>query len=326
MSDPDDEFARIARYFAPLASSEAGAFDLLDDAAAFAPRPGHDIVVTTDALVGGVHFLADDLAADIARKSLRVNLSDLAAMGAVGRFYTLAAALPASTTDSWLSDFVTGLREDQEAYGVTLIGGDTVSTAGPITISVTALGECAAGKTVRRAGAKPGDRIYVSGTVGDAALGLKVRNGTLSADDKTAAMLIDRYLRPRPRTTLGPRLVGIASAMIDVSDGLLADLGHIASVSGVGAAVTAKDLPLSEAARPLVDDNADLIVTVLTGGDDYELLFTVPPTRAIEIEQVARLTAIPLTLIGSVESDGGVRALDRNGTPMTIGEMGYRHF
>ena len=251
MSAPDrhGEFELIARYFAPLASSEAGAFGLLDDAAVIAHGPGREIVVTTDALVGGIHFIGDEPARDIARKALRVNLSDLAAMGAVPRAYSLALALPDDVGEAWVADFAAGLGDDQAVYEIGLIGGDTVATTGPPVVSITAYGECDAGRAVRRAGARPGDRLYLSGTVGDAAFGLRVLKGELVVDGGEG--LVARYRLPAPRSTLGPRLVGLATAMIDVSDGLVADLGHIAAASGVGAILRAGAVPLSPVGQGL---------------------------------------------------------------------------
>jgi len=326
MSGPDrrGEFELIARYFAPLASGEAGAFGLLDDAAVIAHGPGREIVVTTDALVGGIHFIGDEPARDIARKALRVNLSDLAAMGAVPRAYSLALALPDTVDDDWVADFAAGLGDDQAAFGLGLIGGDTVATTGPPMVSITAYGECAAGRAIRRAGARAGDRLYVSGTIGDAAFGLRVLQGALAVDGGEG--LAARYRLPAPRTALGPRLAGLATAMIDVSDGLVADLGHIAAASGVGATIRAGAVPLSPPVRALAAADSGHLVTAIIGGDDYELLFTAPADREGAVAALAAELDIAITGIGEIERETGVRVADANGRPVAIGDGGYRHF
>src|SRR5260370_6116295 len=224
------EFGRIARFFAPLAGP--GGLGLKDDAALIDCAPGHRLVVTVDAIVAGVHFLPEDPPGLVARKLLRVNLSDLAARGARPVHYVLATAFPATLGDDWVERFAQGLAEDQRLFGVDLLGGDSVATSGPAVLSLTAFGEVAAGAEIRRGGALPGDHIWVSGTIGDAYLGLKVLRGEypeLAAEHREA--LIARFQLPEPRTALGPRLAGTAHAMCDVSDGLLADLGHICDVS-----------------------------------------------------------------------------------------------
>ena len=314
-----DEFDLIARHFAPLASGAPGAFGLTDDAALVEVGAGRRLVATKDMIVAGVHFLADDPADLIARKLLRVNLSDLAAMGAEPRWYLLAIALPRDADDGWVAGFAAGLGVDQTAFGVHLIGGDTVATDGPLTASITVLGEVDADHAIRRAGARPGDTVYVSGTLGDAALGLRVRRGELpNLDADAQASLIDRYRLPRPRIDLGQRLQGVASAAIDISDGLVADLGHICTQSAVGAEVEAGRVPLSPAARTALDANPELMASVLTGGDDYELLFTARSIDALPADP-------PITAIGRITEASGVRVLDDEGVPMTFPSTGYRH-
>src|SRR5438105_7473611 len=267
------EFGRIRRFFAPLAGP--GGLGLTDDAALIDCSPGHRLVVTVDAIVEGVHYLPDDPPDLVARKLLRVNLSALAAMGARPLHYLLATALPASLGDEWVARFAAGLAEDQRVFGVALLGGDSVATAGPAVLSLTALGEVATGAEIRRSGARPGDRVWVSGTIGDAFLGLQVlRGGYPGLAPADRAALTRRFQLPEPRTALGPRLAGIAHAMLDVSDGLLADLGHICEASQVGASVALSALPLSSGARRLAAADPGVTVRLATGGDDYELLFT----------------------------------------------------
>ena len=323
-----DEFEIIARYFAPLAVGEPGAFALKDDAAVLGLEPGQRLVITTDTIVESVHFPSDDAPAAIAAKALRVNLSDLAAMGARPRAYTLSLSLPEDWDEGWIAQFALALAAEQAAFDLPLIGGDTVATPGPLSVTVTAFGTVAAGSELRRSDARAGDAVYVSGTIGDAALGLKVVNGDLPdlAPDHARA-LEDRYNRPRPRVSLGPRLVDLANAAIDISDGLVADLGHVCAASGMTATIVAPRVPLSEAARAAVDADPGLMGAVLTGGDDYELLFTCAPDDTPAVAALSRELDLPLSAIGQVaEGDGGVRVIDADGRDMVLGDTGYRHF
>ncbi len=322
-----DEFAIIADFLAPLAADNPGAFGLTDDAAVLPAEAGQDLIVTADAAVAGVHFLASDDAADVARKLLRMNLSDLAAMGAAPVGYLLTAALPRNTVEAWLRRFTEGLRQDQEAFGIGLLGGDLVSADGPPTLSLTALGRVPAGTALRRTGARAGDLIYVSGTIGDGALGLKAVRGEIEGlEAGQRDFLARRYRLPRPRLELGQRLRGLARGVIDISDGLAADLGHICRLAGCGAEVEAARVPLSEAARAALAMAPDLLVAALTGGDDYELLFTLAPPREAAIAALGEENALPLTCIGRITRSGGVRVIDSKGTPLDLGEGGYRHF
>jgi len=319
------EFGRIGRFFAPLAGP--GGLGLKDDAALVDCRPGHRLVVTVDAIVEGVHYLPQDPPDLVARKLLRVNLSDLAAMGARPLHYLLATALPAGLGDEWVARFAAGLAEDQLRFGVALLGGDSVATSGPAVLSLTALGEVAAGAELRRSGARPGDRIWVSGTIGDAFLGLQVLRGGLPALAPTdRAALAQRFQLPEPRIELGPRLAGIAHAMLDVSDGLIADLGHICDASQVGATVALPSLPLSAAARRAVADEPDLPARLAAAGDDYELLFTTPPEAGEAIGRLAAELGLPITAIGTIDQSAGVRLVDGGGHPIPVAAAGYRHF
>jgi len=330
MKDPADkpaslgEFGRIARFFAPLAAGAPGALGLTDDAALIDCPPGERLVVTVDAMVEGVHFLSSDPPDLIARKLVRVNLSDLAAMAARPVGYFLTTALPKSHGDDWLAGFAAGLALDQAEFGITLLGGDSVSTPGPVTLTLTAFGRVAVGAEVRRGGARPGDLVFVSGTIGDGALGLDAARGQLDgvlvAED--VAFLADRYRLPRPRVSLGPLLSGLASAMMDVSDGLAGDLGHICTVSGVAGVIEAARVPLSSAAALL----PDRLATVLTGGDDYELLFTAAPDRQAEILEASEAAGVPVTVIGRIEAGQGVRVLDATGSEIPLDGVGWRHF
>jgi thiamine-monophosphate kinase len=320
------EFERIATFFAPLAAGFPGALGLTDDAAILRPAEGAELVVTTDTIVAGVHYIGDEPPGLVAQKLLRVNLSDLAAKGARPVAYTLNIALPPELEDAWLERFCAGLAADQQRFGIALAGGDSVATPGPVTLTITAFGEIAAGGMLRRSGARPGDRIYVSGTIGDGALGLKVLRGRLAgiaASQRDA--LVERYRLPQPRVACGARLVGIAHAAMDISDGLVADLGHIADMSGVAAVVEAASVPLSTAAAAALEIEPEMRDAVLGGGDDYELLYTAPPDAASSMAAPAAELGLPLTAIGRIEAGRGVRVVDAAGAEIALARAGYTH-
>lgn len=320
------EFDRIARLFRPLAAALPGARALLDDAGVLAVPPGREIVVTTDAMVEGVHYLPGEPPERLARKLLRVNVSDLAAMGAVPLAYTLTTALPKTLDDTWLDRFAEGLAADQALWGCALLGGDSISIPGPVLVSLTVFGHVAPGTAVPRSGAKPGDRLWVSGTVGDGALGLiAARDGIAGLADADREALAGRYHLPTPRPALGQALVGIAGAMLDLSDGLFGDLGHICRASGVGATVEQAALPLSSAARAALALRPDLADTALAGGDDYELLFAADPAHDAAIADLSRRLAVPITAIGRIVAGEGIVLLAPNGTPRPA-PAGWTHF
>ena len=310
------EFGLIGRHFRPLAGE--GALDLEDDAALLAPPPGRLLVIAADAMVAGVHYLPDDPPEGIARKLLRVNLSDLAAMGAAPLGYLLTVSAPVDTPDSWFAAFAAGLAADQAAFGLSLLGGDTTSTPGPITLSLTIIGHVAPGAAIRRRGAQAGDEIWVTGTIGDGALGLAVSLGRL-ADD--SGHLRRRYCVPEPR--LGLPLAGRVRAAIDVSDGLLQDLGHLCRLAACGAEVVAEDVPLSAAARAA---GPAWLAACLGGGDDYELLMAVAPGQGEALAAETLALGVPLTKIGRFTTEAGVRVVDRDGTPHAIARHGWSHF
>jgi thiamine-monophosphate kinase len=333
MADRPGEFELIARFFAPLAEGSPGALGLTDDAALIDLPSGHQVVATADMLVAGVHFFAGEPPADIASKSLRVNLSDLAAMGATPLGYLLSLALDETVDSDWLAAFADGLAADQAEFGIGLLGGDTVSTPGPLTVSVTALGAVATGRALRRGGAAAGDRIFVSGTIGDGALGVMLERGDIAdVDDDDGAWFRDRLRRPTPRLDLGPRLIGVASAAVDISDGLVADLGHVCEASGLAATIEAGAVPLSPAARRQVDNRPDLLKSLISGGDDFELLFAVPDGRKAAVEALSAELDLPLTAIGAMtaasssESAGPAVVHGPGGAIWTLESGGYRHF
>jgi len=323
------EDALIARYFKPLAT-DPGAFNLGDDAAVLKPS-GDDIVVTTDAIVEGVHFLADDPPDTVARKALRVNLSDLAAKGATPAGFVLTLALRAAD-DAWLTPFARGLGSDAGLFGCPLLGGDTVSTPGPLTISIAAFGRVPAGKMVRRSGAKPGDRVMVTGTIGDAALGLDILKGgpvaaALADDAGARAMLIGRYRVPQPRNALAKAVRNHARAAMDVSDGLAGDLAKLCGVSGVSAVIDAPSIPLSPAAAALLVRGTVDIETIVSGGDDYEVLCTVPEDSFEAFVQAAGPAGVAVSSIGVIVAGSSVpRFLDGEGREIALPRLSYSHF
>jgi len=326
MPDKPREFQRIEDFFAPLARRAEGAFGLQDDAAILTPPEGRDLVVTTDTLVAMVHFLEDDDPADLATKLLRVSLSDLAAMGAEPFAYTLNLALPPEIDDPWLGAFTAGVAQDQERYGIDLVGGDTVSTPGMLTVGATLFGTVPSGLALRRRGAAQGDLIMVSGTIGDGALGLLAARNRLSGiRAEVAQELAQRYRRPEPRVVLGQGLIGLASAAIDVSDGLAGDLAHMAAASGVRIVLEAPSVPLSAAAAEVLHADPSRRLHVLTGGDDYELAFAVPPARRSQVETIARSDGVNVTAVGWVEQGSGLIVQDSQGRPMELPTLGYSH-
>lgn len=318
----DDEFGFIARHLRPLARGNGAALDLADDAALLEPAVGMQLAIAKDALVEGVHFFSHDPVGQIAQKLLRTNLSDMAAMGATPGGYLLALMRPKRLPPAWLERFCQGLAEDQAAFGITLLGGDTVVTSGPLTLSATMLGEVPRGQALRRGRARAGDDIYVSGTLGDAALGLMVLKGRLSPPMNASTYLIQRYRLPEPRIELGEALRGLAHAAIDISDGLVADLGHILDVSGQGAVIHAHHLPMSKAAA----SQRGGAEAALSGGDDYELLFTAHPEQRPAIRAIGQDLGLPLTVIGQIVEEPGLEILDAEGRPLAIDAGGFRHF
>jgi thiamine-monophosphate kinase len=326
------EFQLIEQYFAPLTRGFPGACGLRDDAAVISPAPGHELVVKSDVIVGGVDFAPDVPAESIARRALRVNLSDLAAKGAVPRAYLVDLMLPASIDEPWVAGFAAGLAQDQAEYGVHLAGGDMSSTPGPVAVAVTVFGETPIGRIIRRFDARVGETVYVTGTIGDSALGLDVLRagaGALPAD--AAAFLLDRHRLPQPRVGLGPRLIGLASAAIDISDGLVADLRHLCAVSGLVGTLEAAAVPLSAAARAVLARAPEQRARVLGGGEDFEILFTAPAAAAARVAALARESGVAITAVGRVAAPAagerpGVRVLDEAGRPLELAVEGWTHF
>jgi thiamine-monophosphate kinase len=320
-----DEFETLARFFRPLADGAPEALNLADDAAVIPARPGFDLVVTKDAIVEGVHFLPREAPAEVARKLLRVNLSDLAAKGAEPYGYFLAVAWPPSYGEAERGAFAAGLAEDQAEFGIRLLGGDTVSTPGPFTASVTMLGYAPSGAMVRRDGARPGQVLLVTGTIGDAGLGLKAAQGRLEGEG--AEMLAARYRTPQPRLGLREALRAHASACIDVSDGLIADAIHLEEAGRVAVQIDLERLPLSPAAQAWLALQPSLpaaLVELASAGDDYELLITAEVAAAPYLAVAAAEAGFQLTPIGRVHEGAGTLVL-HNSRPVLVQRTGWRH-
>ena len=320
----------IARYFMPLAR-HPGAYGLTDDAAILSPPAGHDVVLKTDAIVGGIHFFPDDPSDAVARKALRVNLSDLAAKGARPAGFLLSLALPTGVSERWLKGFARGLGADAKRYGCPLMGGDTDRTTGPITIAISAFGTLPKGTMVKRSGAKVGDRVVVSGSIGDAALGLMLRRSASSVRHwkLSTAMrkhLLGRYLLPEPRNAVAEILRAHASAAMDVSDGLVGDLTKLCSASGVAAEIEAARVPLSPAARKALAADGKLMETILTGGDDYEIVATVAPDRLTALRARALAAGVAFTEIGEVTRGKGARFIGPDGKTLGFKRLSFSHF
>ena len=330
MAKDDDKLSAedrlIARFFQPLAT-HPGALGLSDDAAFITPPPGCDLVLKTDAIIGGVHFFAEDSAREVARKALRVNLSDLAAKGATPLGFLLSLALPKEIGDDWLGAFADGLRADAEQFGCPLFGGDTDRTPGPVTVSIAMFGSVPQGTMVRRAGAKSGDRVFVSGTIGDAALGLALRNGAdWKLDAAQRQHLAVRYLLPQPRNALAEAVRTHASAAMDVSDGLAGDLAKLCRVSGVAAEIAIAQVPLSDAARAVITVAPEMIEPVLTGGDDYEVVCSVPPEKVASFRAAAQTAHVAVSEIGAIVKGEGACFVGADGKPLTFKRASFSHF
>jgi thiamine-monophosphate kinase len=332
MADPHEPSAEerlIARYFRPLAN-DPGAFALGDDAAILTPPEGCDLVLTTDGVIAGVHFFPHDPPGGVARKVLRMNLSDLAAKGAKPIGFLLSIALPERIEEKWIANFAEGLGSDAKHYGCPLLGGDTDRTPGPLSVTVAALGTVPHGKMVRRATAKPGDAVVVTGTIGDSALGLLKRKDSLlekrwALTNEQNDYLGARYLLPEPRTALADAVLRHASAAMDVSDGLAGDLGKLARASGVAAEIDVARVPLSDAAQAALAADATLLETILTGGDDYEILLTLAPDELAGLRAAAQTADVEITEIGRIAAGQGARFV-RDGKAMVFARPSYSHF
>ena len=330
MSDgPSAEDRLIARHFAPLAT-DPGAFRLTDDAAVITPPPGSDLVVTTDGVIAGVHFFPDDPPDKIARKVLRMNLSDLAAKGAKPVGFLISVSLPANVDDAWIASFAAGLGDDAKDYGCPLLGGDTDRTPGPIAASITAFGAVPKGAMVRRSTAKAGDSVVVTGTIGDSALGVRLRRDPSLAQrwrltETMLAHLQQRYLLPEPRNALADAVLQYAASAMDVSDGLVGDIANLGRASGVAVEIDVARVPFSQAARTAIAADPALIETALTGGDDYEIVLTLKPERLAALCAAADKAGVAMTEIGRIMAGEGARFI-RDGKSLAFTRSSYSHF
>ena len=323
------EFDLIARYFAPLAAKAPGALGLKDDAATFQPPAGMELVFTTDALTADLHFLRSDPPDLIARKMLRQNLSDLAGKGAKPLGYLMTTALDDAVDEAWIAKFTEGLAQDQAEFDIALWGGDTTKTPGPLALTATLIGAVPAGRALRRDGARPGDRILVTGTIGDGFFGLAAHRGELAdLAEPARRSLAQRYVLPQPRVTLGRVLAeqALAHAGMDISDGLVADLGHMCAASNCGAEVAVASVPLSDAVADLVAGDPSLIAAAITGGDDYELLLAVPSDRVAAVLEAAQRSGTAIAEIGSIVQESGLTFRDRDNQPLAFEKAGFTHF
>jgi thiamine-monophosphate kinase len=325
------EEAIIQGFLAPLARGFAGAFGLRDDCALLTPEPGTELVLKTDPVAEGVHFLPDDAPADVAWKALAVNVSDLAAKGATPIGYLMALSFPAAPTADWLAAFAQGLEQAQQQFGCHLMGGDTDRRPGPVTISITVVGSVPRGGMVRRTTARSGDAVFVSGTLGDAALGLLLRRNshlalTWGLTAANSDHLRRRYLRPTPRLGLGEALRRHSASAMDISDGLAKDLARMCSASGCGAQVRLADLPLSEAAGKALAADPRLVMAIAAGGDDYEVLACVAADKASDFVAAARLAGVDMTRIGTLIDGSDVTFEGGDGVPVSFPSPGWDHF
>ena len=318
------EIELIAEFFSPL-SNKLNGRNLLDDAALIQPNIGKELIVTTDTIIQGVHFIGNESPQEIAKKALRVNLSDIAAMGAVPNYYMLAISLPKDINDVWLKNFSEGLAQDQKKYSLKIIGGDTVFTPGPLTITITCFGEVLAGKAIGRNGAKVGDDIFVSGSIGNASLGLDFLQGKASYPNIDFRDLVNSYRLPEPRCNLAFHLTDIANSASDISDGLVTDMKSICDASGVGARIELCTIPTSKKVQEVVLIDSNYIQRIITGGDDYEILFTANPINYKKVLELSLLLKLPINKIGTISRGNQVLFIDENKNSVFIEKEGFKH-
>jgi thiamine-monophosphate kinase len=328
---PHGEDSIIQEFLAPLAAGYPGAFGLMDDCAVIAPPAGCELVVKTDPVVEGVHFLPGTAPEDIAWRALAVNVSDLAGKGAIPIGYLMALALPEAPKRAWFERFTSGLGEAQRAFGCHLIGGDTDCRPGPLTVAITVFGSVPVGRMVRRGAARVGDHLFVTGTLGDAALGLALLKDAaltqrLGLETSETAGVVSRFLRPQPRLALRPLLLAHASAAMDLSDGLMKDCGRMCAASGAHARIEAAALPLSDPVRKAVATDTAWFKAAAAAGDDYEILAAIPGTKVGDFKKDAAALDFPVTRIGEIRAGSGVRMQQADGSDVIFKRTGWDHF
>lgn len=319
-----NEFEMIQKYFLPLTMGRREAGQLSDDAAVIGVPDGYDLVVSSDTLNGGTHFLKKEAPANIAHKVLRVNLSDMAAMGAKPHSYQLNLAFSNMPDEDWVREFSAALLEDNEEFGVFCSGGDTTVAEGPLLISMTITGLVPKGKAVRRSTAQEGDLVVLSGPIGRAAVGVKVLLDTLTIENP--ASFLEACHKPQPRTPISEEICQYARAAVDVSDGLIADLGHVCKASGVAAKLNLADIPLHKDTRALLDAQVVTAESLLTGGDDYEICMAVAPENFEAFAAAAKEKGVELAVIGAFTKGKGVEVVDERGEAMNFKRAGWTHF
>ncbi len=315
-----DEFDIIENFFRPLACPEG--LDLMDDAACLPARAGFDQVISTDVLVAGTHFFEHDDPYLLAFKALSVNVSDIAAKGGRTAYYMLGLSMPSDISKEWLLSFSKGLGNAQKHYSISLIGGDTTKTAGPITLSITVIGYVPSGQMIKRSNAKVGDSVYVTGCLGDAALGLKL----ILENNYDFSSLLERYYKPVAQHKVGPALIDYASSSADVSDGLIADLGHICKASNVGALLHENVLPISADATACLKRYGKYTNLVWSGGDDYEIVFTATREKHDKIEKLSTNLNTKITCIGEITSSKSIQLVDKFNKVIDTSYQGFQHF
>ncbi|MGI9520193.1 MAG: thiamine-phosphate kinase [Hyphomicrobiaceae bacterium] len=330
MSDSDeihDEDAIVQTFLRPLARTWPGAFDLMDDCAILRPAPGQELVVKTDPIRAGVHCFADDAPQDLAWKALAVNVSDIASKGARPLAYTLALSFPNAPTRRWMSEFSDGLRYAQDAFGCVLIGGDIDRAAGPLSIAVTLFGEVPHDKMLRRTNPRIGDQVYVTGSLGAAAVGLQVRESIAAGGTvRSHRAALARYFRPEPRLGMRAALRACATAAMDISDGIARDLGRMCSAGRCSAVIELAALPVAPSVREFAVGDPELQFQLTTAGDDYEILCTVPESDARQFRALAKAGGVPVTAIGCIEVGSGVWFVDASNNKVDWLAGGYSHF
>ena len=324
MTKKTNEFQIISEFFSPLAK-EYGSFNLQDDVALLVNKKNNEFIVSTDMLVGEVHFFSNDKAEDIASKSIRVNISDIVSKGGVPKYFFISIALPKHINDSWIKSFAKGLALEQKKFNISLMGGDTVSTSGPLTINIVCIGSIKKNKLIRRNSAKPGDDLYVTGEIGSAKIGLEIIKNNIVAKGNKKNYFIKKYRFPDPKNLLGPKLINLASSSIDISDGLISDLNHICLASNVRAQINYSLLPVSPFISNLKIAENKLVSILLNGGDDYEILFTSKSGNYEKIINLSKSLEVNITKIGSIVDGEGIEVFDNESKKIDIILDGYKH-